>query len=357
MSEERRLPSVSVVVPCYNYAGYVAEALESVLLQDVPALEVLAINDGSSDRSLEILRAYESAGVRVIDQPNQGHIACVNRGLRETAGDLILFLDADDRLEPGALRKISEAYRPDAAKVQFDLKILDAHGHDLGRRFCHFPTGYGAEEVRSSFERTGTYRWPVTVGNAYARWFLKKVFPLEIDDAPDGLLNTIAPVYGEVVVVPEALGAYRIHGQNRWATRGRGALRLAERIAIRRRELESLKQHATREGVTLPHCDPLDFELAFVNYRLMAKRLGLAYEGAERDQTGRLVGLGLRAVLRERYPLRARVAHLSWFLALGGAPGRLSEALIALRFNRDRYRDLWRRAWRSESSTKEAEGT
>lgn len=326
-------PLISVIVPCYNYERYVAEAIESVLGQDYPNLEIIAINDGSTDASLAILESYKPR-ITVIDQPNSGHVAAINRAFTASHGSLIYFLDADDRLEPGALQKVAEASAPGIAKIQFDLKILDAESRDLGRRFCHLNPSYDQRRVRRLFDRFSTYRWPVTAGNVYTRDFLEQVFPLEITEGPDGFLNTIAPLYGEIAVIPEALAAYRMHGENRWTTRGGDESRLPARIARRRKEHAILAEHAARRNVPLSEADPLDHELPFINYRLMAKRLGFPYDGDERDKRFALLLSGLRTIREDRYPLRMAAAHAAWLGALALVPRPLAAPLIQLRFQR-----------------------
>ena len=93
---------VSVVIPCYNQARYLGEAIESVLAQTYQHFEIVVIDDGSTDSSAEVAARY--ANVRSIRQPNQGRCAARNAGLGESRGDYIVFLDADDRLLPHALK-------------------------------------------------------------------------------------------------------------------------------------------------------------------------------------------------------------------------------------------------------------
>jgi glycosyltransferase involved in cell wall biosynthesis len=91
---------IAVVIPCYNSADWVGAAVESALVQTVPAAEVIVVNDGSTDDSRAVLRRYEPR-VRVIDQPNQGLSGARNSGVRAAAADWLAFLDADDQYEPG----------------------------------------------------------------------------------------------------------------------------------------------------------------------------------------------------------------------------------------------------------------
>lgn len=89
---------VSVLIPVYNVERYVSAAIESVFSQDYPSIEVVAVNDGSTDRSREVLARYEGM-IKVIDQQNRGAAAARNRALNEANGDYVLFFDGDDLLK------------------------------------------------------------------------------------------------------------------------------------------------------------------------------------------------------------------------------------------------------------------
>src|SRR5262245_48814013 len=92
-----RAPSISIVVPCYNGALYLRETLESALAQTVPPLEVIVVDDGSTDDSVAIARSFGNA-VRVVCQQNKGVSAARNNGIQHATGDYIMFLDGDDLL-------------------------------------------------------------------------------------------------------------------------------------------------------------------------------------------------------------------------------------------------------------------
>jgi glycosyltransferase involved in cell wall biosynthesis len=89
-------PLVSVVVPCYNQGHFLAEAVESALTQDYSPLEITVVDDGSTDETSAVARAF--AGIRLVRQRNSGTATARNRGFGESRGDYLLFLDADDRL-------------------------------------------------------------------------------------------------------------------------------------------------------------------------------------------------------------------------------------------------------------------
>src|SRR5829696_1229138 len=96
---------VSVVIPCYNQARFLGEAIRSVLCQGYTDLEIIVVDDGSKDSTEEIASGYTKADtrVRVIRQENRGLAAARNRGLSEAGGEYVVFLDSDDRLVSEAL--------------------------------------------------------------------------------------------------------------------------------------------------------------------------------------------------------------------------------------------------------------
>jgi glycosyltransferase involved in cell wall biosynthesis len=96
-------PIVSVVIPCYNAEPYIAATIRSVLAQDVPGIEVIVVDDGSKDRSLELVRE-QFPQVRAVAQANQGVAAARNHGLSLARGEWVAFVDADDIWLPGKLQ-------------------------------------------------------------------------------------------------------------------------------------------------------------------------------------------------------------------------------------------------------------
>jgi glycosyltransferase involved in cell wall biosynthesis len=100
-----RTGSVSVVLPVYNRAAYVGEAIESVLSQTCPPAELIVIDDGSTDESLEIVASFARPCLRVVRQANAGIGAARNRGLALATGELIGFIDSDDLWERGKLER------------------------------------------------------------------------------------------------------------------------------------------------------------------------------------------------------------------------------------------------------------
>jgi glycosyltransferase involved in cell wall biosynthesis len=95
------MPLISVVIPSYNQAHFLGEAIASVIGQEYPCVEVIVVNDGSEDDTAAVVRRFEN--VRYLEQANRGLAAARNAGLALCRGSFVVFLDADDRLLPGAL--------------------------------------------------------------------------------------------------------------------------------------------------------------------------------------------------------------------------------------------------------------
>ena len=115
------MPKVSVIMPVYNKAAYVEKAIYSVLDQSMDDLELIVVNDGSTDRSLSIVQriALRDNRVHVLDVPNGGVSRARNIGLEHSSGEWIQFLDADDWLEPEYLTKAMQELQLNPADILF----------------------------------------------------------------------------------------------------------------------------------------------------------------------------------------------------------------------------------------------
>lgn len=110
-----QFPSISVVIPTYNRARIVTQAIESVLAQELPASEIIVVDDGSKDDTLESLAAYGDR-IRIVSRPNTGISGARNDGIKAAGSDWVAFLDDDDEYTPERLRIAADAIRkyPDA---------------------------------------------------------------------------------------------------------------------------------------------------------------------------------------------------------------------------------------------------
>lgn len=144
-------PWVSVIIPCYNCEGFLEEAIQSALAQSYPRVEIIVVDDGSTDRSGEIAQRLP---VRYIYQENRGLAESRNLGIRESKGSYTVFLDADDRLRPEAIEtgvRVLEQRRQCAMAVG-DHVFVSAGGAYLAgsRKHCLVTSHYEAL-LRSNF--------------------------------------------------------------------------------------------------------------------------------------------------------------------------------------------------------------
>jgi glycosyltransferase involved in cell wall biosynthesis len=117
-------PLVSVIIPCYNQGKYLGEAIESILAQTYRHFEIIVIDDGSTDETGEVAGRYE--GVRCVRQENRGLSGARNRGIEESRGELMVFVDADDRLKRGGLEAGVKAMREHA-----DCSLVFGHYENI----------------------------------------------------------------------------------------------------------------------------------------------------------------------------------------------------------------------------------
>jgi len=110
-------PLVSILIPCHNAARYVAAAVEAALAQTWPHVEVVVVNDGSTDESAQVLSPFERRGVKVIHQENRGQCAAANAAFRASSGAYVKFLDADDLINPEAVERQMQRLQGSQAAV------------------------------------------------------------------------------------------------------------------------------------------------------------------------------------------------------------------------------------------------
>jgi cellulose synthase/poly-beta-1,6-N-acetylglucosamine synthase-like glycosyltransferase len=118
-------PTVSIIIPAYNEAAVIARKLDNILALDYPydRLEVIVASDGSDDGTVERVRPYVPKGVRLLDLPRQGKNRALNAAVPEATGDILVFTDADTRLEPDGLRRLVAPFNdPEVGGVGGDFR-------------------------------------------------------------------------------------------------------------------------------------------------------------------------------------------------------------------------------------------
>jgi glycosyltransferase involved in cell wall biosynthesis len=130
-ANEQVFPRISVVIPCHNYGRYLAATIESVRRQRYPSVELIVVDDGSTDDSAEIASGY--AEVICLRQQNQGQAAAQNRGLEAAGGSFVVFLDADDELTGVALETLLQCLleQPECAFAYGHIELIGVGGEPI----------------------------------------------------------------------------------------------------------------------------------------------------------------------------------------------------------------------------------
>ena len=205
---------VSVVICNYNYAHYILDAIGSVRDQEHPVHEIIVVDDGSTDDSVQKVK-QGAADVTLISKPNGGQITAYNAGFEQVTGDIVVFLDSDDRLKRDALARIAQAFSDERVmRVQYMLRLIDNHGR---------PTEVVIPSMLSSGDKAGQVHQGVLFlaspgsGNAYRVSALRRLMPLpettEEKHGADFFTGYGSALLGLVCAIPSDLAEYRVHNQ------------------------------------------------------------------------------------------------------------------------------------------------
>lgn len=206
--------TLAVIITNYNYARFLPHALDSVLTQKPPFDEIIVVDDGSTDGSLDVLAGY-SDRISVISIANGGQLGAVRRGVMAATSEYIYTLDADDIAAPGLVAKVKETLadrRP--VKIQFQLRAVREDGSCLGSAFPAFTAGYDTTAMLRDNETAGFYVSPPTSGQVFKREALISLGFDSFDSSKpfDGSSSLAMPYLGEVISISEPLAHYRVHG-------------------------------------------------------------------------------------------------------------------------------------------------
>ena len=204
---------VSVIIDNYNYAGFVGDAIKSVLNQTYTDWELIVVDDGSTDESRDIIESYCSSysdRIFPIYKENGGQASCFNAGVRLAKGDIIAFLDSDDTWKENKIERIVEAH-----------KQSDYVGHEK-----EFSNGYKEIIHTEQADRRTYYLRKYGIGDSYdiitstlslGRKLAEKIFPMpekEYRICADHYVKYLALYYENPLFLHEKLTEYRIHGNN-----------------------------------------------------------------------------------------------------------------------------------------------
>lgn len=328
-----KLLKVSVVIPNYNYESFVGAAIESALALDWPDVEIIVVDDGSTDGSRQVIERYADR-VTPVFKANGGPATACNAGYALATGDLIIFLDSDDLVDPSLIREVAAVLTPQTSKVQVQMQTVDAEAKPLGNVFPKYGAKPTPGQIRQWAASAGSYPTPPGSGNVYTRRFLDQLFPLDLtmDRATDSYFLSTAPFLGEVVTIAKPLVSYRVHGKNIAAMASLNVSRFSNEVrrAVKRSAFSA--GVAQRSGVTVR---PQAFRGSLNVCALRASSLALTPgdHPIEGDSRLKLIGDAVGAVLRPQGNSSAAQAVLFfWVLAIAATPRALATRLIQWRY-------------------------
>lgn len=218
-----RIPAASIIMPCYNAAAHLPASVGSVLAQTCSEWELIAVDDGSEDDTLDWLRAQTDPRIRPQSQPNRGVSTARNAGLVLAQGRYIAFLDADDTWAPPFLEKMVAALdaRPDAVLAYCGWQNL---GLPDGRGEPFVPPDYESPTKEETL--FAGCRWPIHAALVRREAVLSAGgFDPDLKNAEDYALWLRVATGAPIVRVPEVLAFYHFHGgEQASGNRGRAAL-------------------------------------------------------------------------------------------------------------------------------------
>src|SRR3984893_6612592 len=330
---ERDSMKLSVIIANYNYRDFVGAAIESALAVDWPDKEVIVVDDASTDDSRSVIDGFRGK-VAAYFRPKSNQLGAHIFGFEQSTGDIIIFLDADDLLEPEVMQEVAKVWRPGGSKVQYRMNVIDAAGAQLGTALPQFPPRDDTERLRRTFLRTMTYTTPPGSGNAYSRDFVRTAFGMAPETIPesDAILLTLGPMMGDILTLRRPLGRIRIHATNTWGMRSLEPAKIRKRLQ-QDAELALLFATASRQlQLPLAH-HPLSRNFNHLQYRFASH---LVEPSAHPFPGDTVIGLGCRliyaAISYSQMPLRERSILLFWIIACVVTRSSYRRNLIEWRF-------------------------
>jgi glycosyltransferase involved in cell wall biosynthesis len=327
MSESKR--SFSIIITNYNYGRFLGAAIDSALGQTVPADEVIVVDDGSTDESRSVISSYESRICPIL-QENRGQRAAYNTGFKASKGDLILFLDSDDMLDPLVVEQVLAHSDGRTAKVHFPLRIVNREGSETGGTVPSERLDSG--DVCAGLLRHGYYSFPPSSGNVYARRVLNQILPMEEGSKynADTYTGYLAPFFGDVVAIAQPLGSYRLHGSNHDLASFTNEMTVKDALRRDVERISFLQSMAEKRGLGF-NSDCLKNDVHHMKLRISSLRLAPSCHVFEADSRLSLLVQGLKATWCTRYLSLARKLLFSgWFTAFTVAPPSMVPTLASI---------------------------
>lgn len=327
-------PALSVCVINFNYGRFLRDAIDSALAQG-EGIEVVVVDDGSTDDSRSVIEGYGDRVVAVFKE-NGGQGSAFNAAIAASTGDALLFLDADDVLEPGIGASVIEAFAadPQVVKVQFRMRIVDADNNPTDRLVPHRRGVLPSGDLSDHVVRFRSYPWPPSSAMAYRRAALEKLLPVpeerHVNGCCDAWLSELLPVLGPVRSLDEVGARYRRHGANDFAGTTLEPRWLRNKIELTRAAHAELVVLAAKEGIVgVPPDAEAALDAAYAGFRVASLVLEPDHHPVPGDRRPLVAVRGARAaLLNPHYGLRQTVARLVWFCVAGLTPRRLARGAV-----------------------------
>lgn len=309
--------TVSIVINNFNYGRFLKEAIDSALAQTYPYKEVIVVDDGSTDNSKEIIKSY-GLKIQPLFKKNGGQASAFNAGFNLSKGDLILFLDADDRLHPTACEKAALLWKNDIVRIQFDMRLILEDGTPQGMTYLEF---HHQGRCLSGDFRPLLFEEKLnhiaTSGNVFSRSVLKAIMPLNEEDwkiCADTPLVVKTPFYGKILSLNIPLADYRIHSGNAWFRNGI----ITSRDYLRHLELtyqtqRLLKSYEDASGYKLKACEPYENTRILWKAKLIHRLLEGGKDLKSHESVSYLVKQGMKSTWAWPYPFFNKLWLMLWF--------------------------------------------
>jgi glycosyltransferase involved in cell wall biosynthesis len=217
-------PLVSILINNYNYARFLGVAIDSALAQTYPSIEVVVVDDGSTDNSREVISRYGERIIPVLKE-NGGQASSFNAGVSACRGEILCFLDADDFFHPGKVARVIDAFAAQGMNSRpIMLHHLLAVKNDTGDAIEDRPYGktHASPMNLYAFAKRYHFIWyeaGPTTSISVNRRLADLLFPIPekgVRVSGDDFIVCGASLVGDVYSLAEILGGYRVHGNNHW---------------------------------------------------------------------------------------------------------------------------------------------
>lgn len=219
---EKSLPLVTVLICNYNYGEYIKYAVDSALNQTWKNIEVIVVDDGSTDTSRNVLEEYKE-NIITIFKENRGQASAFNVGVSAAKGDIICFLDSDDSWHQDKVSFVVQKYMEgDYGLVCHDLRLINDRGEALGDTWSNYAEVNLMQGKAIDILIKSDYEWVFspTAGMSIPTNLAMQIFPLPEAQwriCADSPMAYMAACLAPVGLVNEKLGYYRIHAKNEFA--------------------------------------------------------------------------------------------------------------------------------------------